>query len=201
MPHESLWLKAALVYLVAAVAVVPLARRFGLGSIIGYLAAGILIGPFGLSLVRDPDAIMGVAEFGVVLMMFLIGLELEPPKLWSMRRAIFGWGSVQLLGCALVLGGCAWLLGVPGPMALLVMRERRLMPPSGGQAAFAILLFQDVAAIPILALIPLLAPKVQEAGSHGIEAARALAVVAGIIIAGRLLLRHAVRWIARSGSP
>ena len=216
MPHESLWLKAALVYLVAAVAVVPLARRFGLGSIIGYLAAGILIGPFGLSLVRDPDAIMGVAEFGVVLMMFLIGLELEPPKLWSMRRAIFGWGSVQLLGCALVLGGCAWLLGVPGPMALLVgmglalsstavslqvMQERRLMPTSGGQAAFAILLFQDVAAIPILALIPLLAPKVQEAGSHGIEAARALAVVAGIIIAGRLLLRHALRWLARSGSP
>lgn len=148
MPHESLWLKAALVYLVAAVAVVPLARRFGLGSIIGYLAAGILIGPFGLSLVRDPDAIMGVAEFGVVLMMFLIGLELEPPKLWSMRRAIFGWGSVQLLGCALVLGGCAWLLGVPGPMALLVgmglalsstavslqvMQERRLMPTSGGR--------------------------------------------------------------------
>ncbi|MGR6804832.1 glutathione-regulated potassium-efflux system protein KefC [Sphaerotilus natans] len=216
MPHESLWLKAALVYLVAAVVVVPLARRFGLGSIIGYLAAGILIGPFGLSLVRDPDAIMGVAEFGVVLMMFLIGLELEPPKLWSMRRAIFGWGSVQLLGCALVLGGGAWLLGAPGPVSVLVglglalsstavslqvMQERRLMPTSGGQAAFAILLFQDVAAIPILALIPLLAPKVQAAGSHGIEAARALAVVAGIIIAGRLLLRHALRWIARSGSP
>ena len=216
MEHGSQWLNAALLYLVAAVAVVPLARRFGLGSIIGYLAAGILIGPYGLRFVKDPDAILGVAEFGVVLMMFLIGLELAPATLWSMRRPIFGWGSVQLAGCALVLGGLGTLTGVGWPVAVVaglglalsstavslqVMHERNLMPTAGGQAVFAILLFQDVAAIPILALIPLLAPKVQAAGNHWGEAARALAVVVGIIVAGRLLLRHALRWVARSGSP
>ncbi|MFM2342968.1 MAG: hypothetical protein RLZZ592_2621 [Pseudomonadota bacterium] len=216
MPHESHWLQAALVYLVAAIAVVPLARKFGLGTIIGYLAAGMLIGPFGLRLVRDPDAIMGVAEFGVVLMMFLIGLELEPPRLWSMRRAIFGWGSVQLLGCALVLGLIAQAGGAPWPLPLVgglglalsstavslqVIQERNLMPTAGGQAAFAILLFQDVAAIPILALNPLLAPRMTASGGHWGEALRAVLVVAAIILAGRLLLRHALRWIARSGSP
>ncbi|PXW98818.1 Kef-type potassium/proton antiporter (CPA2 family) [Sphaerotilus hippei] len=209
------WLQATLVYLCAAIIAVPLARKFGLGSIIGYLAAGITIGPFGLGLVRDPDSILHVAEFGVVLMLFLIGLELEPPRLWAMRRPIFGWGSAQLLGCAGLLGGLAVLLDVPTDMAVIgalglalsstavslqVMQERHLLPTAGGQAVFAILLFQDVAAIPILALIPLLGREVQAAGNHTQEALRALAVIVGIIIAGRLLLRHALRWVARSRS-
>ena len=216
MEHGSPWLHATLIYLLAAIAVVPLARRFGLGSIIGYLAAGIAIGPFGLRLVKDPDAILHVAEFGVVLMMFLIGMELEPPRLRAMRRPVFGWGSVQLVGCALALGGVGWAAGVSWPVAVVaglglalsstavalqVMQERNLMPTPAGQAGFAILLFQDVAAIPILALIPLLAPRVQDAGQPWAEAARATAVVVGIVVAGRLLLRHALRWVARSGSP
>jgi glutathione-regulated potassium-efflux system ancillary protein KefC len=210
------WLNASLVYLAAAVIAVPLARKLGLGSIIGYLGAGIAIGPFGLELVRDPDAILQFAEFGVVLMLFLIGLELEPPRLWAMRRSIFGWGSAQVLGCAVAVGGVALLLGVRWPVAVVaglglalsstavalqVMQERNLMGTAGGQAGFSILLLQDVAAIPILALIPLLAPKVQDSGSPWTEALRALAVIAGIIVVGRLLLRHALRWIARSGSP
>lgn len=212
---ESHWLQASLVYLCAAIIAVPLAKKFGLGSIIGYLAAGIAIGPFGLGLVKDTQSILHIAEFGVVLMLFLIGLELEPPRLWAMRRPIFGWGSAQLLGCAAALGGLAWAWGVPGPMAVIgalglalsstavalqVMQERHLLPTAGGQAGFAILLFQDVAAIPILALIPLLGVKVQSQGSPWLEALKAVAVIVGIILVGRLLLRHALRWVAKSRS-
>jgi glutathione-regulated potassium-efflux system ancillary protein KefC len=210
------WLHAALIYLAAAVLFVPLAKRFGLGSIIGYLAAGVAIGPFGLGVVKDPEAILHAAEFGVVLMMFLIGLELEPPRLWALRRPIFGWGTAQLLGCAAVLAGAGWALGAPVPVALIaglglalsstavalqVMQERHLLPTSGGQAGFAILLLQDVAAIPILALIPLLGHQAADGGHPALEALRALGVVAAIILGGRLLLRHALRWVARSRSP
>ena len=191
MEHSN-WLQAALVYLGAAVIAVPLAKRFGLGSIIGYLAAGIAIGPFGLGLVSDTQAILHIAEFGVVLMLFLIGLELEPPRLWALRRPIFGWGTAQLLGCAAALAGVGALLGAPGPMALIaalglalsstavalqVMQERHLLPTPGGQAGFAILLFQDVAAIPILAIIPLLGARVQSGGQPWLEAAKAVAVI------------------------
>jgi glutathione-regulated potassium-efflux system ancillary protein KefC len=213
--NESHWLQATLVYLSAAVIAVPLAKRFGLGSIIGYLAAGIAIGPFGLGLVKDLDAIVHIAEFGVVLMLFLIGLELEPPRLWALRRPIFGGGSAQLLGCAAAMAALGWLMGAPPAMALIaglglalsstavalqVMQERHLLPTAGGQAGFAILLFQDVAAIPILAVIPLLGVKAQATGNPWLEAAKALGVIVGIILVGRLLLRHALRWIAKSRS-
>jgi glutathione-regulated potassium-efflux system ancillary protein KefC len=213
--NESHWLQATLVYLSAAVIAVPLAKRFGLGSIIGYLAAGIAIGPFGLSLVKDLDTIVHIAEFGVVLMLFLIGLELEPPRLWALRRPIFGGGSAQLLGCAAAMAALGWLMGAPPAMALIaglglalsstavalqVMQERHLLPTAGGQAGFAILLFQDVAAIPILAVIPLLGVKAQATGNPWLEAAKALGVIVGIILVGRLLLRHALRWIAKSRS-
>jgi glutathione-regulated potassium-efflux system ancillary protein KefC len=213
--NESHWLQATLVYLSAAVIAVPLAKRFGLGSIIGYLAAGIAIGPFGLGLVKDTESILHIAEFGVVLMLFLIGLELEPPRLWAMRRPIFGWGSAQLLGCAGALAGLGMALGAPPAMALIaglglalsstavalqVMQERHLLPTNGGQAGFAVLLFQDVAAIPILAIIPLLGVKAQATGNPWLEAAKALGVIVGIIVVGRLLLRHALRWIAKSRS-
>ncbi|MFY9476876.1 MAG: glutathione-regulated potassium-efflux system protein KefC [Aquabacterium sp.] len=214
MEHSN-WLAAALVYLGAAIIAVPLAKKLGLGSIIGYLAAGIAIGPFGLGLVRDTESILHVAEFGVVLMLFLIGLELEPPRLWALRRPIFGWGSVQLLGCAAVLGGVALACGVSWPVAVVaalglalsstavslqVMHERNLLGTSGGQAGFAILLFQDVAAIPILALIPLLGTHAAAAGNPWVEALKAVGVIVGIVVLGRLLLRHALRWVARSQS-
>ncbi|HET6829614.1 MAG TPA: cation:proton antiporter, partial [Ramlibacter sp.] len=219
MEHIPAWLGNSLIYLSAAVIAVPLSKALGLGSIIGYLAAGIAIGPWGLRLVSNVEDILHFAEFGVVLMLFLVGLELEPRRLWSLRRPIFGWGSAQVLGCAALLFAAALLAGAPWRLALVaalglalsstaialqVMGERNLLPTSSGQSGFSILLFQDVAAIPILALLPLLAGAVEapEAGpSRWQEALRIVAVVAGIVLGGRLALRPLLRWIARSRTP
>src|SRR5262245_46461232 len=112
------WLPLGLAYLAAAVVAVPLARLPGLGSLSGYLVAGSGIGPFGLKLVSDPQAILSFAELGVVLMLFLVGLELEPRRLWALRRPIFGWGSVQLFGSAALMTGVAVALGVDWRVAL-----------------------------------------------------------------------------------
>jgi len=213
------WLMLGLVYLAAAVIAVPLARFFGLGSIIGYLGAGIAIGPFGLALVSDAQAMLHFAEFGVVLMLFLVGLELEPRRLWAMRRPIFGWGSVQLAGSTLLMFGVGVLAGAPWQLALVaalglamsstaigltVLAERNLGNTSAGQGVLSVMLLQDIAAIPILALVPLLA--VGAAHDDGgppfwIEALRALGVIAVIVLGGRLLLRPMLRWIARSRTP
>ena len=218
MEHTPAWLVNSFIYLSAAVIAVPLSKALGLGSIIGYLAAGIAIGPWGLGLVTNVEDILHFAEFGVVLMLFLVGLELEPDRLWSLRRPIFGWGSAQVIGCALVLTAVAMACGVGWKTALVaglglalsstaialqVMAERNLMPTSSGQAAFAILLFQDVAAIPILALLPLLgtAGAAAEASHPLLEAAKIIGVISGIILGGRLLLRPLFRWIARSRTP
>jgi glutathione-regulated potassium-efflux system ancillary protein KefC len=216
MDHAN-WLGTSLIYLAAAVIAVPLARALGLGSIIGYLAAGIVIGPWGLKLVTDAQTILSVAEFGVVLMLFLVGLELEPRRLWAMRRPIFGWGAVQVGVSTLVMTGAGLLLGVPWPLVLAaalglslsstaiglaVLGERKAMPSNAGQGVLAIALFQDVAAIPILALLPLLAPQAaQAAGGGWLGAAKAVAVVAALLLGGRLLLRPALRWIAGSRTP
>jgi glutathione-regulated potassium-efflux system ancillary protein KefC len=216
--HAPGWLTSSLIYLGAAVIAVPLSRALGLGSIIGYLAAGIVIGPWGLGFVTNAPDILHFAEFGVVLMLFLVGLELEPKRLWNMRRPIFGWGSAQVLGCAALLCGAAMLAGVPWRVALVaalglalsstaialqVMSERNLLPTSSGQAGFSILLFQDVAAIPILALVPLLGGVADHSASPNawVEAGRVVAVVGGILLGGRLALRPLLRWIAKSRTP
>ena len=112
MEHMPAWLVNGFIYLSAAVIAVPVSKALGLGSIIGYLAAGIAIGPWGLGVVTNVEDILHFAEFGVVLMLFLVGLELEPKRLWSLRRPIFGWGSAQVLGCAVVLTALAMALGV-----------------------------------------------------------------------------------------
>jgi glutathione-regulated potassium-efflux system ancillary protein KefC len=222
MEHAPAWLTASLIYLGAAVLVVPLSKALGLGSIIGYLAAGIAIGPWGLGLVSSVEQVLHFAEFGVVLMLFLVGLELEPERLWNLRRPIFGWGSAQVLGCAAVLFAVGWMAGAGWRVALVaalglalsstaialqVFAERNLMATPSGQAGFSILLFQDVAAIPILALLPLLA--VAGADAHepvtavarAWQAAKIVGVIAGIVLGGRLLLRPLLRWIARSNTP
>jgi len=218
MEHGTPWLQASLVYLGAAVLAVPLARLLGLGSIIGYLAAGIAIGPWGLKLVTDPQAMLEFAEFGVVLMLFLVGLELEPRRLWSLRRPIFGWGSLQLFGSAALMVGVAVLAGVDWRVALVaglglgmsstaiglgVLNERNLMSTSAGQSVLSVALLQDIAAIPILAIVPLLALQgaAEHDGNGWIEGAKAFGVILAIIFGGRLLLRPAFRWIARSETP
>jgi len=219
------WLHASLIYLGAAVIAVPLARLLGLGSIIGYLAAGIAIGPWGLKLVTDPQAMLSFAEFGVVLMLFLVGLELQPKRLWALRRPIFGWGSVQLLACTALIAAAALAAGLDGKLALVaglalamsstaiglgVLNERKMLPTTAGQNVLSVSLFQDIAAIPILALLPLLAvagggaglaEASQAADNPWLGAAKAAAVIAAIIFGGRLLLRPALRWIAGSDTP
>jgi len=222
MEHAPAWLTSSLIYLGAAVLVVPLSKALGLGSIIGYLAAGIAIGPWGLGLVSSVEEVLHFAEFGVVLMLFLVGLELEPARLWNLRRPIFGWGTAQVVACAAVLfavgyiGGASWRVALVAALglalsstaiALQVFGERNLLPTSSGQAGFSILLFQDVAAIPILALLPLLAGAAADAhepissATRAIEAAKIVGVIAGIVLGGRLLLRPLLRWIARSNTP
>ncbi|MED5621182.1 glutathione-regulated potassium-efflux system protein KefC [Ideonella sp. BN130291] len=216
MEHTP-WITTSLVYLAAAVLAVPIARLLGLGSIIGYLAAGIVIGPGVLKLVTDPADILHFAEFGVVLMLFLVGLELEPRRLWAMRRPIFGWGSAQLLGSALLILAAGVALGLPWRLALVaglglalsstaiglgVLNERNLMGTTAGQGVLSVALLQDIAAIPILALIPLLGVAAAEHDGDGwMGALKAVGVIATIVLGGRLLLRPALRWIARSKTP
>ncbi|HEX7441763.1 MAG TPA: monovalent cation:proton antiporter-2 (CPA2) family protein, partial [Caldimonas sp.] len=211
------WLNAGLIYLAAAVIAVPLARLLGLGSIIGYLVAGIAIGPWGLKLVTDPQDMLHFAEFGVVLMLFLVGLELEPDRLWALRKPIFGWGSAQLFGSAALMAALALALGVDWRLALVasfglalsstaialgMLAERSLLGTTSGQSVLSVSLLQDVAAIPLLALLPLLGAAEAHGSAGGwIGAAKAIGMIAAIVLGGRLLLRPALRWIARSATP
>ncbi len=222
MAHAPTWLTYGFLYLTAAVLAVPIARALGLGAIIGYLAAGIAIGPWGLGLVSDVQSILEFSEFGVVLMLFLVGLELQPQRLWSLHRPILGLGSAQLAGCAAVLYGAGWLAGLPWreslvgalglalsstAIALQVLAERGQMRSGSGQATFSILLFQDIAAIPILALLPLLGGVAGAAGTHPeaghalLQALKTVGVVGAIVLGGHLLLRPVLRWIAQSRTP
>jgi glutathione-regulated potassium-efflux system ancillary protein KefC len=221
MEHAPTWLTYGFLYLSAAVVAVPLAQALGLGAIIGYLAAGIAIGPWGLGLVSNVQDILHFAEFGVVLMLFLVGLELQPSRLWALRRPIFGTGTAQVLGCAAVLFALGALVGLPWrvslvgalglalsstAIALQSLAERNLMRTQSGQAGFSILLFQDVAAIPILALLPLLGVAASAGSTHtpgdiALEVLKIVGVIGAIILGGRLLLRPVLRWIAKSRTP
>ena len=202
----------ALIYLAAAVICVPIAKRFGLGSVLGYLIAGAAIGPWGLRLVWDVDSVLHFSEFGVVLMLFVIGLELEPKRLMAMRRAVFGGGALQLGLCGAALAGGAMLFGLGWQVALVVgaamalsstaiavatMTERNFMPTPTGQAGFAILLFQDIAAIPLLAIVPLLATQTAANADPGwLAAAKAFGAIAAVIVIGLYLTRPLLRMVA-----
>lgn len=205
----------AVALLGAGVVAVPIFRRLGLGSVLGYLAAGIAIGPFGLRLFRDPAAILGVAELGVVMLLFVIGLELKPSRLWSLRRDIFGLGIAQVVLSIVVLGGAAMLFGVRFPVALIaamglslsstaivlqMLDERGETSEPFGQKIFSVLLLQDLAIVPFLAVESLVSP-VGEAHtgiSPPLKIAIALAAVAGLIAVGRYLLNPIFAAIAAS---
>jgi len=213
MPEHGI-LHQALVYLAAGVIVVPVFKRLGLGSVLGYLAAGAAIGPWGLALVAEPATVLELAELGVVLLLFLVGLELEPRRLWQLRRPILAMGAVQVAVtlAAVALAGLA--LGAPPAVALVagmgfamsstaiglaVLQEKSLLPTAGGQAAFSVLLFQDLAVIPLmLALALLTGEQGAAAGFDWRAAARALGLIALLVLAGRTLLRPLLRYVANT---
>lgn len=213
--HSRSLLTDAVVYLSAAVVAVPLAARLGLGSVLGYLAAGCVIGPFGLGLVQDVASILHFAEFGVVLMLFLIGLELDPTRLWQMRRAVFGGGALQMGLCGALLVGAGFAASLPWRGALIAglavalsstaiavqtMKERGLLGAPLGRAAFGILLFQDIAAIPLVGVVPLLAVEVAgHTGSRWVGFAKVVAAIVGVVVLGRYATRPALRYIAKTG--
>lgn len=230
--HSSDFFFQAFIYLMAAVLSVPIAKRLGLGSVLGYLIAGIIIGPFGLALVggRQED-VMHFAEFGVVMMLFLIGLELQPALLWRLRGPILGLGGLQVAVSAGAIALIALLFGLPWQMALAVgmtlslsstaivlqtLSEKGLIKTEAGQSSFSVLLFQDIAVIPMLALLPLLAT--QETASAWISSAVVMVaaetgselsgwqqtllvvgIVSGIVLAGQFLMRPVFRFIAATG--
>ena len=206
MPHESSLLQATVVLLLAAVLVVPLAKRLQLGAVLGYLIAGVVIGPAALQLIHNPENVAHFSEFGVVLLLFIIGLELSPRRLWLMRKAVFGVGLAQVSLSALLIGGVAYIgfaqpwqssvvLGLGLALSstafgLQILAERKQLNSSHGRLAFAILLFQDIAAIPLIALVPLLSggASVEDGGASSVL--RILLSIAAVIIGGRYLLRQ-----------
>ena len=227
---EQSFFQNAIIYLLAAVISVPVAKRLGFGSVLGYLLAGIVIGPFVLGHIgSEGEDVMHFAEFGVVMMLFLIGLELKPNLLWGMRRSIFGLGGLQLLLSAIAIGAVAILLGQSLSAAIAIgltlglsstaivlqtLAEKGLMKQASGKASFSVLLLQDIAVVPILAMIPLLAGSSlstgqeihQEVHSIGgveivgwVQVGLMLTVITGIVVAGLYLVKYFFRIIARTG--
>lgn len=216
-------LATIVVYLAAAAISAPLAKRIGLGAVLGYLIAGLIIGPFALNLVGETEDVRHVAEFGVVMLLFLIGLEVQPALLWSLRTAIFGAGLGQLAATTAVLTGAGVLAGLDVRVALAtglilsmsstaivlqLLEENGIRRARAGRSAFGVLLFQDLAVIPLLAFLPLLAaagsapataaaPGPMAGLPAWLQALAILAAVLGIVIAGRYLTRPAFRFIAR----
>jgi monovalent cation:proton antiporter-2 (CPA2) family protein len=208
------FIEQATIFLLATVVLVPLFKRIGLGAVLGYLAAGILIGPSGLGTVTDVDQILHFAELGVVLLLFIIGLELQPKRLWVMRKSIVGLGGLQVGVTTVVLIPIGLALGLSTTEALVVgfilslsstafalqlLGEKRELTTRHGRAAFSILLFQDMAVIPALALIPL-------AGTGGLDSrsvsvwdiGQVVVVIGAVVLGGRYVLYHVFRWIAQT---
>jgi len=210
-------LTESLVYLLAAVIAVPLSRRLGFGAILGYLAAGIIIGPFGLALVDDADHILHFAELGVVFLLFIVGLELKPSRLWVMRRMVFGLGTAQVIVSAALIAALAMAFGLDMNAAIVIgfilalsstafvlqmLAEKKQLGSSHGRAAFSILLFQDLAVIPLIAVLPLLgAGAAAGSGMSAVQIGAMIATIGGLILAGRFLLNPLLRITARSGIP
>jgi len=208
-------LQEAVIYLIAALVAVPISRKLGFGSVLGYLAAGIIIGPFGLGFIKDGEHILHFAELGVVFLLFVIGLELQPSRLWVLRRMVFGLGGTQALISAGAIAAIGLLFGLDLTGAVLVgfilalsstalvlqlLAEKKELTTTHGRAAFAILLFQDLAVIPLIAILPMLGA----AANQGFEFrsfASAVAIFFGLVIGGHYLLRPVLRIAARTQIP
>jgi len=204
------------IFLAAAVLVVPLFKKLGLGTVLGYLIAGILIGPWGFGFVTDVESILHFSEFGVILLLFIIGIELQPSRLWVLRRSVFGLGSAQVACTTIVIalaalafgynGTTSFIIGVSAAMSstafvLQTLAERNELTTRHGRETFAILLFQDLAVIPLLAVIPFLAPPGSGAGTGGWpELVRALLIIAVMIGIGRQVLRLIFRGVMYFGN-
>jgi monovalent cation:proton antiporter-2 (CPA2) family protein len=205
----------SIIYLLAAIIMVSVSRRLGFGSVLGYLAAGILIGPFGFALIRDPEHIFHFAELGVVFLLFIVGLELQPSRLWVLRKMVFGLGSSQVVLSAIVIATLAWLLGLQMTPAIVIglilalsstafvlqmLAEKKELTTAHGRAAFSILLFQDLAAIPLIAILPTLGT----ASGNGFEITQAgmmVVTIVGLTVGGRILLRPILHIAAASKIP
>ncbi len=205
----------AVVFLVAAVVAVPLFKKLGMGTLLGYLIAGVVIGPWLLGIISDVGNILHFAEFGVVLLLFVIGLELRPSRLWELRRPIFGLGGAQVIVTGLILSAAGLALGLSTMTALVVglvlslsstafalqiLAEKKQLTTHYGRASFAILLFQDLAAIPLLALIPLLSTGGLDHAWNPIAVIRTMAIIVAVIAGGRWLLRPFLRLAASATS-
>ncbi|MDX1403381.1 MAG: monovalent cation:proton antiporter-2 (CPA2) family protein [Woeseiaceae bacterium] len=209
------FLQEVVIFLIAALVTVPISRKLGLGSVLGYLAAGIAIGPFGLNYIKNAEHIMHFAELGVVFLLFVIGLELQPSRLWVLRKMIFGLGSTQVLLSAAAIAAISFAFGLPFDDAVLIgfvlalsstafvlqmLAEQKELATTHGRAAFAILLFQDLAVIPFIAILPLLGAT--SAGQFDVTSvAVAAAVIVALIVGGRYLLRPVLRIAARTEIP
>jgi monovalent cation:proton antiporter-2 (CPA2) family protein len=216
-PQEALLLREAFIYLAAAALCVPVFTRLGLGAVLGYLAAGMLIGPSGFGLIGEPADVMRFAEFGIVLLLFVIGLELRPARLWAMRHHIFGFGTVQVLVCGLALTAVLLQVSHFTPAAALVialplalsstaliisyLQEEGLLNTPLGERAFSVLLLQDMAIVPLLLIVSALARTPDARGPEGWElVGTTVGAIVGLAVAGRLILNPLLRYFGRTGT-
>jgi len=209
-------LQETAIFLAAAVLTVPIFNRLGLSSVLGYLAAGLLIGPWGLAFITNVENILHFAEIGVVLLLFLIGLELAPARLWVMRRSVFGLGALQVATTGALLAGAGLVVGLTVAQALVVglglalsstafvlqmLSERRELNTTHGRASFSVLLFQDLAVVPLLALVSLLGGRDAGGGSLLLGVLEVTVMLAVVVVAGRYLLRPVFRIAAGARTP
>jgi monovalent cation:proton antiporter-2 (CPA2) family protein len=212
--NNSDFLVQAAIYLASAIILVPIFKRLGLGSVLGYLIAGILIGPFALKLIADPEHMLHFAEFGVVLMLFLIGLELESQKVWELRKLLFGLGGMQVTLTIALVTVIAHGLTFSWPEALIIgmgvamsstaigltaLIEKKQLHTQGGQAAFATLLFQDLSVIPLFMVLAFIAPHKTASGFDLWAVTQSIAVIAAIVLASKTILRPIMRIVAQTG--
>ena len=208
-------LQEAVIYLFAALIAVPLSKKLGFGAVLGYLLAGIVIGPAALGLISDPEHILHFAELGVVFLLFVIGLELQPSRLWVLRKMIFGLGASQVIVSAAAIAAVSLAFGLDPATSILIglilslsstafvlqlLAEKKQLTTSHGRAAFAILLFQDLAVIPLIAILPMFGPSQTDAFELS-DLMIMIATIGVLILGGRYLLRPLLRMAARTNIP